>query len=75
MSAMAYYVYILACKKHGTLYLGATNDIVRRGYEHRTKAAGGFTARYGVDSLSGSKSTTTHAKKNSRSGGATGRSV
>ena len=26
-----------------------TNDIVRRGYEHRTKVAGGFTARYGVD--------------------------
>jgi putative endonuclease len=29
--------------------LGVTNNLVRRGYEHRTKAAGGFTARYGVD--------------------------
>jgi hypothetical protein len=48
---MAYLVYLLASKKHGTLYLGATNDIIRRGYEHRTKAIDGFTARYGVDKL------------------------
>jgi predicted GIY-YIG superfamily endonuclease len=48
---MAYHVYLLASKKHGTLYLGVTNDIVRRVYEHRMKAAGGFTARYGVDKL------------------------
>jgi putative endonuclease len=48
---MAYYVYLLASKKYGTLYLGVTNDIVRRGYEHRTKVGGGFTARYGVDRL------------------------
>jgi putative endonuclease len=51
MPAMAYYVYILASKKHGALYLGVTNDIVRRGYEHRTKAVGGFAARYGIDKL------------------------
>jgi putative endonuclease len=49
--AMAYYVYLLASKKHGTLYLGVTNDIVRRTYEHRTKAVDGFTKRYGVDKL------------------------
>ena len=48
---MAYYVYMLASKKNGTLYLGVTNDIVRRGYEHRTKAVDGFTTRYGVDKL------------------------
>jgi len=48
---MAYYVYLLASKKYGTLYLGVTNDLVRRGYEHRTKATGGFTARYGVNKL------------------------
>jgi len=47
---MAYYVYLLASKKHGTLYLGVTNDIVRR-VEHRTKVSGGFTARYDVDKL------------------------
>ena len=48
---MAYYVYLLASKKHVTLYLGVTNDIVRRCYEHRTKAVEGFTKRYGVDKL------------------------
>lgn len=48
---MACYVYMLASKKNGTLYLGVTNDIVRRGYEHRTKAVDGFTTRYGVDKL------------------------
>jgi putative endonuclease len=41
----------LPAKKHGTLYLGVTKDIVRRGYEHRTKAIDSFTARYGVDKL------------------------
>ena len=48
---MAYYVYLLASKKHGTLYLGATDDTVSRVYEHRTKTTGGFTTRYGIDRL------------------------
>ena len=48
---MAFYVYLLASKKHGTLYLGVTNDLVRRTYEHRTKAVGGFTKHYDVDKL------------------------
>jgi putative endonuclease len=48
---MTKYVYILASKKYGTLYIGVTNNIVRRVHEHRTKAAAGFTARYGVDKL------------------------
>ncbi len=48
---MPYYVYLLASKKHATLYLGVTNDIVRRGYEHRTKAVPGFTKRYSVNKL------------------------
>ena len=48
---MAFYVYLLASKKHGTLYLGVTNDLVRRVYEHRSKAVSGFTARYAVDKL------------------------
>ncbi len=48
---MAYYVYILASRKHGTIYIGVTNDLVRRVYEHRTKAAPGFTTKYGVDKL------------------------
>ena len=48
---MAYYVYLLASRKHGTLYLGVTNDIVRRVHEHKTKAVPGFTARYDVGRL------------------------
>jgi len=48
---MAYYVYLLASKKHGTLYLGVTNDLVRRVYEHEVKTVPGFTAPYGVDKL------------------------
>jgi putative endonuclease len=46
-----YWVSILASRRHGTLYIGVTNDLARRGHEHRTKAIGGFTARYGVDRL------------------------
>ncbi len=48
---MQYYVYLLASRKHGTLYLGVTRDLVRRAFEHRTKAADGFTARYDVKIL------------------------
>ena len=43
-----YYVYLTASRKHGTLYLGVTNNLVRRIYEHKTKAKPGFTARYNV---------------------------
>ena len=47
-----YYVYILASRKNGTLYVGVTNDIVRRVYEHKNKAnPDSFTARYGCDKL------------------------
>jgi putative endonuclease len=45
---MASYVYLLASKKHGTLYLGVTNDLVRRVYENRTKAVPRFAKRYDV---------------------------
>ncbi|QPF94223.1 GIY-YIG nuclease family protein [Bradyrhizobium commune] len=48
---MAYYVYILASRKHGMLCIGVTNDLVRRVYQHRTKAVPGFTTKYGVDKL------------------------
>jgi putative endonuclease len=41
---MQYYVYILASKIGGTLYLGVTNDLVRRVYEHREGIAEGFTS-------------------------------
>ncbi len=48
---MAFYVYMLAAKKHGTLYIGVTNDLVRRTYEHRAGLVEGFTRRYGVKTL------------------------
>ena len=48
---MAYYVYILASKKYGTLYIGVTSDLVRRVYEHKTKIVPGFTKRYAIDKL------------------------
>ncbi|MEX0590464.1 MAG: GIY-YIG nuclease family protein [Xanthobacteraceae bacterium] len=46
-----YYVYLLASQKNGTLYLGVTNDLVRRVYQHKTKALPGFSARYDVNRL------------------------
>ena len=48
---MTYYVYLLASKKYGTLYIGVTNDIVRRIHEHKSKVAAGFSKRYSVDRL------------------------
>ena len=48
---MMFYVYLLANRKHGTLYLGVTNDLVRRVYEHRNKIVKGFSARYDVGTL------------------------
>lgn len=48
---MAFYVYLLASRKYGTLYLGVTSDLVRRIHEHRTDATVGFTSRYGVKRL------------------------
>ena len=46
-----YYVYIMASKRNGTLYVGATNDLLRRVYEHKNDLAEGFTKRYGVHTL------------------------
>jgi len=41
----SYWVYILASKIGGTLYIGVTNDLVRRVYEHRVHLVGGFTSK------------------------------
>jgi predicted GIY-YIG superfamily endonuclease len=45
------FVYILASKKNGTLYVGVTNDLARRLAEHKAKLVPGFTRRYQVDRL------------------------
>jgi len=48
---MTYWVYILASRRHGTLYVGVTNSLETRIAQHRAKAAPGFTRTYGVDRL------------------------
>ena len=48
---MAYYIYLLASRKGGALYLGVTNDLVRRVYEHREKLSKGFSSRYNINKL------------------------
>jgi putative endonuclease len=48
---MSYFVYILASRKDGAIYIGVTNDIVRRVYDHRTKAVPGFTSKYNITRL------------------------
>ncbi|MGD1933449.1 MAG: GIY-YIG nuclease family protein [Candidatus Phaeomarinobacter sp.] len=48
---MAYFVYIMANKKNGTLYVGSTGDLVRRVQEHCEKTIDGFITRYGVARL------------------------
>ena len=49
--AKTYYVYILASKRNGTLYIGVTNDLERRLYEHRNNLIEGFTNKYNVHHL------------------------
>ena len=48
---MPYYVYILASAPQGTLYVGVTNDLVRRVSEHRAGTVEGFTKKYAVHRL------------------------
>jgi putative endonuclease len=45
------FVYLMASRKGGTLYLGVTRDLVRRVYQHKNKATPGFTSRYDVNRL------------------------
>jgi putative endonuclease len=46
-----YYVYILASRRNGTLYIGVTGDLARRAWEHREGLFPGFTKTYGVKML------------------------
>lgn len=45
------YVYILASKRNGTLYIGTTSNLIQRIYEHKTNAVEGFTQTYNVKNL------------------------
>ena len=47
----SYFVYILASRRDGTLYVGVTNDLARRIGEHKSKLVPGFTRKYRVDKL------------------------
>ena len=51
MNQRAYYIYILASKRNGTLYIGVTNDLIRRVYEHKNDLVDGFTKKYRVHRL------------------------
>lgn len=46
-----YYVYILASKRNGTLYVGITGNLKRRVHEHRNNLVDGFTKKYGIHNL------------------------
>jgi len=46
-----YYIYILANQKNGTIYIGITNNLIRRVYEHRNKLTDGFTKKYNIGRL------------------------
>ena len=45
------YVYIITNEKNGTLYIGVTNNLVRRVYEHKNKLLEGFSSKYDVNRL------------------------
>ncbi len=48
---MNYYVYLLASRRNGALYVGVTNNLIRRIHEHREGLVDGFTRRYGIKHL------------------------
>ena len=55
---MNYYVYIMTNKTNRVLYIGVTNDLKRRVYEHKEKVIDGFTKKYNVNKLVYFESTT-----------------
>jgi putative endonuclease len=46
-----YFVYILASKRNGTLYVGSTTNLIQRIWQHKNKEILGFTAKYNIHSL------------------------
>jgi putative endonuclease len=51
MQDIQYYVYILTNKNDSVLYIGVTNDLLRRVFEHRERLVPGFTKRYNLERL------------------------
>ena len=47
----SFYIYILASRKRGTLYIGVTSNLTKRVYEHKNGLVDGFTKKYGVHRL------------------------
>ncbi|MBI2597377.1 GIY-YIG nuclease family protein [Candidatus Daviesbacteria bacterium] len=48
---MQYFVYILASRRNGTLYIGVTDNLIRRIYEHKNDLVEGFTSKYQIHNL------------------------
>ena len=48
---MAYHIYILSNKLNGSIYIGVTNNLSRRVYEHKQKISNGFTKKYNLTKL------------------------
>lgn len=46
-----YYVYIIASKENGTLYIGVTNNLAKRVWVHKNKVISGFTSKYNINKL------------------------
>ena len=53
-----YYVYIMASRKNGTLYIGVTRNLIKRVYEHKNDLVKGFTQKYQIHDLVYYESTT-----------------
>jgi putative endonuclease len=46
-----FYVYLMASKRNGTLYVGVTSDLIKRVWEHKGKVVEGFTTKYDIGTL------------------------
>ena len=51
MGERTYFVYIMASRRNGTLYIGVTNNLALRAHQHRTGVGSTFTTKYGVKML------------------------